>query len=331
MSVPSGTHIAFPYVDEHERASFLFAYVKAGLENGEQCATAVMEYTRDYWLEGLGTLGIAAEPLLGKQLIILGPMELYQSIKTIPERISRMSMEAAEDGWKGLRICTSMTPLLQQPDKLPLLLQAEVGNCRMLAGSHALLVCTFGRRRLHERVLDECLRIHPTLIVGNELQPNPRYIEHEAYERELSGNLRELEETGALIPPFATLDFTGEIPVLKAIGEMDAFTSPQFEDLGRSICLVGHKSLVVDLSRAPFLDAAAIGTILRLNNAVRSKAGRMAVYDPERPLRRIFQIIHMDQLIAIRHSFEEALEEVRAELRGETSGFAVQAVSPRES
>ena len=67
--MPGGTHIAFPYATEEERASLLFAYVKAGIDHGEKCIAAVIEYTRDYWLRGLRDAGIAPEPLLGGQLL----------------------------------------------------------------------------------------------------------------------------------------------------------------------------------------------------------------------------------------------------------------------
>ncbi len=74
--MPGGTHIAFPYATEEERASLLFAYVKAGIDHGEKCIAAVIEYTRDYWLRGLRDAGIAPEPLLGGQLLIFDAADI---------------------------------------------------------------------------------------------------------------------------------------------------------------------------------------------------------------------------------------------------------------
>jgi len=314
LRVPAGAHIAFPYRDERERAPFLLACIKAGLENCEKCLAAVIEYSPDFWVQALGEIGIAAEPLLGKQLVVWGPRDVLgdrtMSIRSSPAGMLKMADDAVREGWRGLRVCTSMNLFLQNPKTLEATLEAEAEICRLIERRSTLRVCTLNERGLEPSVLDLCLQTHSLVFAGNELRRNADYVEPDDYLRRLSGNLRKLAGAGAIHPPFAGLDFADDTPVLKVTGEMDIFTAPQVEDLGMSLALVGHKRLVIDLSSAPFLDAAAISTILRIRNAAQSKGGRVAIYDPESPLRRIFEIIHLDEVVPIRHTFEEALREV---------------------
>lgn len=314
-SVPRGTHIAFPYKEEHERASFLFAYLKAGLENGEKCVAAVIEYTRDYWLDSLSSLGIDVEPLIGNQLVIFDTADISSRLhwdnRTESMLIRRMAAVADQEGYAGLRVCTSMTPFLQWRDALPYMLQAEAENEHMPEDGKALLVCTFGERRLNKGVMDLCLRTHAFVLDSTGLHSNSAFLGPSEYRHYLPERLQELSDAGALDPPFAGLDFSEGIPVLRITGEIDVFTAPQLEELGASLSEVGQRCFVVDLSRAPFLDAAAVSAILRLNNIAHEKSGRLAIYDPKTPLRTIFRLIHLDAVIPVMHDFQEALTAVQ--------------------
>lgn len=221
--------------------------------------------------------------------------------------VRRAAAESARDGWKALRICTGMTPLLQRRDKVADLLCAECENEQTVGGCDALMLCTLGRQGLSDGVMDLCIQAHSMIFDGGELRPNAAFADPPAFRRDLSSRLSELLESGELDVPFASLDFSDSIPVLKVTGEMDFYTAPMLEDLGTALSSVGQKRFVVDLSNAPFLDAAAIGTLLRLNKIARGNRGRLVVYDPQTPLRTIFRLVELNRVIPIRHDFDEAL------------------------
>lgn len=157
-------------------------------------------------------------------------------------------------------------------------------------------MCWFTSKAPHERVIDFRFETSPVVLPGTQPRRGRTACALDDY---LSGP-----------PPFTAIRFSSGVPILEVSGEIDAFTAPDLEAAGRSAALAGHGFLIIDISEAPFLDAAAVGAMLRLSQTLRrEKNGRLVVYDPEQPLRTIFQLLHLDTQIPVRHEFEEALHE----------------------
>jgi len=321
VMVPAGSHIAFPYTGEGERADPLFAFVKAGLENGEKCIAAVCEYTRPFWIDSLRRLGVDVDAAVGGQLIILTSSDVFpiggtDPVGTLARKLGETLRASSEQDWLGARLCTSVTSFLQKPDTAAELLKAEAELSPPIDDQPTVRLCTVGKRCLNERVLDVFLKSHPLLTDGERLSPNPDCLDSDCYLRELPGLIEELRAAGALDPPFACLDFIGDTPVVSPHGEMDFYTAPRVEELGDSLVMFGHNRLVVDLSHTSFLDAAAIGTLLKMRNLAGSKGGRLTVYDPTSPPRKIFQLVYLERYIPIRVTLDEAIRELEEERAG---------------
>ncbi|MBW3626802.1 MAG: STAS domain-containing protein [Actinobacteria bacterium] len=82
-------------------------------------------------------------------------------------------------------------------------------------------------------------------------------------------------------------------------GELDLATAP---DLWRACEVLDGQleaglSVFVDLAELQFLDAAGLGTLVRLRNRVRAAGGHLSVLDPSPPIRRVFEHAGLDALV----------------------------------
>jgi anti-anti-sigma factor len=166
------------------------------------------------------------------------------------------------------------------------------------------------RNRLHEQALNLCFSDQPMSLFDARLRRDLLHSEPGAFRRRMQSRAHGRIGENLSDQPFISVALSSGVPVLQVIGELDFFTAPQLEDLSRSITQKGHNLMVIDLSRASFVDAAAVSVMIRLNNAVRSMSGRLAVYDAKLPLRKVFELLHVDRIIPIRPTLEEALRQV---------------------
>ena len=316
LLAPMSSHIAFTYESENDRQNSLFDYIITGLENQEKCIAAVSEYTADFWTDGLRARGIEPETMPDGQLEILTAGQLFhdpifEPVHALANILNERIEASLDDGWRGVRICTGFTHLYHQKDAIADILAADSELNDLVADRPITLLCTFAKNKLHPRLLEACLRCHPLITDGTSLNNSDDYLEPEQLAVCLPDILRELDAAGALAPPFALLEFHDGMPVIRTGDELDICTSPQLEELANWIISVNHGRLVVDLSGTSFMDAASIGTLARIALALDDKGGRLAIYDPLDPLRKIFQLVKLQEHIPVRRELEKAVEEAR--------------------
>jgi anti-anti-sigma factor len=74
-------------------------------------------------------------------------------------------------------------------------------------------------------------------------------------------------------------------------GELDVATAPKFRAAVKGLCQPGTASSVtVDLSRLDFIDAAGLGALISLRNAVHQSGGTVRVRSPKSHVRRVFEL-----------------------------------------
>ena len=310
----AGSHIAYTYHAESERQDCLFAYISAGLRNREKCIAAVPEYTADFWMDGLRMRGIESESVPDGQLEILTASRLLRgsAIHALDDTLGKIVEPSAAEGWQGTRICTGLTDLYHHKDMLPELFMTECRLNDLIDGRPITLLCTFDSSSLHPRLLETCLRCHPIITDGTSLTHNHAYQETAHLLDSLPEVLQELDDTGALIPPFALLDFCNDMPLICAGDEMDFYTAPRLEELADRMVGVGHRRLVVDLSGTSFMDAASIHALARIALNLKGKGGRLAICDPVEPPRKIFGLVGFHELVPICRRLDEAIQAAHA-------------------
>ena len=82
-------------------------------------------------------------------------------------------------------------------------------------------------------------------------------------------------------------------------GELDLATAP---DLWRACEVLDERlepglSVFVDLTELHFLDAAGLGTLVRLRNRVRAAGADLLVLDPSPPVRSVFEHARLQALV----------------------------------
>jgi anti-anti-sigma factor len=74
----------------------------------------------------------------------------------------------------------------------------------------------------------------------------------------------------------------------------------------------GCKYLVLDFQKVQFCSSAVIGKLLALDREVKSKKGKLRLCAMTPEIRDVFQITHLDQVLEIKDTREEALAAFRA-------------------
>lgn len=312
LKVPIGGHVAYAFESEGDRQDRLFAYIRTGLQNQEKCIAAMPEFTADFWKAGLQSHGADPDSLPEGQLEILTAGRLFQGTPTEPvsalvDALTKSIDASLGEGWRGVRVCTSFTHLYHYRPALADLLRAESNVNDLVRERPIIFLCTFAANRLHPRLLETCRRCHPYITDGTTLSPNGGYLEPWQFADKLPEILRELEGARALAPPFAVLDFCGDMPVIRTGDELDICTAPRLEELAHWIAGIGHRELIVDLSETSFMDAASISALVRIAMALEGKGGRLAIYDPLEPPRRVFQLSRLHERVSINRRLDGAL------------------------
>lgn len=98
--------------------------------------------------------------------------------------------------------------------------------------------------------------------------------------------------------------------VLALAGEVDVSNTPQVREAGIKLLADGATRLVVDLSRAEYMDSAGLGTLVGMLKRVKEAGGAMAIAGPQPRVRRLFEITGLDQIFAIYDDLGTAMKEV---------------------
>ncbi|MFN2340294.1 MAG: STAS domain-containing protein [Halanaerobium sp.] len=72
----------------------------------------------------------------------------------------------------------------------------------------------------------------------------------------------------------------------------------------------GIESLIIDLSKVPYLDSSGVGVVLSLFKFMRNRNGSLAIAEPNEKIRRVFEVTKMTEIIPVYTGLEEALQEV---------------------
>lgn len=317
LTIPTGSHIGYAYRGEEERFGNLLDFMCAGLSSGEKCITAIPEYSADYVIDGLLARGIQRPDLPDGQIEILTAEKLFrdsapQSVRTAIRTFSAILESSLDEGFPGVRGYTGFGHMYNHREAIRDLLAAECETNDCIRDAPLTVLCSFSREEMHPKLLDTCLQCHPFLTNGASFDVNDAYMNPADFGERLPDIMDRLERQGALVPPFAALDFHRGIPVIRACPELDFYTCAKLDDLANRMIALDHRRLIVDLSGTTYIDASSIGTLLGLAKALSDRGGGLSVVDSPAPPRKIFRIVRLDEQIPIYSRLEEAAAPVCA-------------------
>ena len=103
-----------------------------------------------------------------------------------------------------------------------------------------------------------------------------------------------------------------ETHVIELGGEVDLYTAPEFKERLVQVIEDGKKNLVVDLSKATFIDSTTLGVLVGCVKRLRPSGGSLALVCTDQNISKIFEITGLDRVFPIHGSREEALASVAA-------------------
>ena len=112
-------------------------------------------------------------------------------------------------------------------------------------------------------------------------------------------------------------EIDGATHVIELGGEVDLYTAPEFKERLVQVIEDGKKQLVVDLSKATFIDSTTLGVLVGGVKRLRPSGGSLALVCTDQNITKIFEITGLDRVFPIHASREEALQSVAA---GEGAG-----------
>jgi anti-sigma B factor antagonist len=103
-----------------------------------------------------------------------------------------------------------------------------------------------------------------------------------------------------------------ETHVIELGGEVDLYTAPEFKERLVQVIEDGKKQVVVDLSKATFIDSTTLGVLVGGVKRLRPSGGSLALVCTDQNISKIFEITGLDRVFPIHGSREEALQSLAA-------------------
>ena len=95
--------------------------------------------------------------------------------------------------------------------------------------------------------------------------------------------------------------------VIELGGEVDLYTAPEFKERMVQVIDGGKKQVVVDLSKATFIDSTTLGVLVGGVKRLRPVGGSLALVCSDQNILKIFEITGLDRVFPIHESRDQAL------------------------
>jgi anti-sigma B factor antagonist len=99
--------------------------------------------------------------------------------------------------------------------------------------------------------------------------------------------------------------------VIELGGEIDLYTAPEFKERMVQVIEDGKKQVIVDLSKATFIDSTTLGVLVGGVKRLRPAGGTLALVCSDQNIVKIFEITGLDRVFPIYGTRDEALSSVK--------------------
>ena len=103
-----------------------------------------------------------------------------------------------------------------------------------------------------------------------------------------------------------------ETHVIELGGEVDLYTAPEFKERLVQVIEDGKKRLVVDLSKATFIDSTTLGVLVGGVKRLRPTGGSLSLVCTDQNISKIFEITGLDRVFTIYPTRAQAVEQIAA-------------------
>jgi hypothetical protein len=191
MELERPCHACAFFHSREEEYRVLLPFAQEGFERGEKGFHIVASQHRQERLRRLAQLGIDVREAELKGLIEVrawenahlrqGRFDQYAMLALVDEVLS----SGKTDGFGLTRFWANMEWALEDLPGVYDLVEYETRLNYLLPKHNDVVVCTYDLTRFSASVVMNILRTHPTVIIGEILQPNPFFVPPDEFLREL--------------------------------------------------------------------------------------------------------------------------------------------------
>jgi anti-sigma B factor antagonist len=98
-----------------------------------------------------------------------------------------------------------------------------------------------------------------------------------------------------------------QVAVVALEGDVDIYSAPQFKQILMRGIDQGSRRVIVDLSRATFLDSTGLGVLV--SGAKRARKGALSIVCNDANMARIFEIVGLECIFVIYGTLQEAMKD----------------------
>jgi anti-sigma B factor antagonist len=102
----------------------------------------------------------------------------------------------------------------------------------------------------------------------------------------------------------------GDVRIVGLSGELDFEEAPHFGRVLDELRADGAREVIVDLSELTFIDSSGISALVSAARAASAEAGTLIVASPTAPVKRVFDIVNLSELLPIEDGLEGALQRI---------------------
>jgi hypothetical protein len=178
----SGDHVCAFYFGPDDRDLLVRLYLRAGLLAGDRCICIVDDDDPDAAAARVRERLAADLPGRGGSLTLTDSDHTYLrpggfSTEGMIEFLDATVSGALEDGhYSRVRVMGDMSWVLRHPDLVTELFAYEAAVNDFRDRYPQVLLCLYDLERFGARMLDDILRTHPKLLLGDVLVDNPHYV-----------------------------------------------------------------------------------------------------------------------------------------------------------
>jgi anti-sigma B factor antagonist len=101
----------------------------------------------------------------------------------------------------------------------------------------------------------------------------------------------------------------GKAHIVAVSGEVDLFTAPEFKQRVTAPIAAGTDCVVVDLTRATFVDSSSLGVLIGAHRRLQQRGGRLVIACDTEAIIKTFRITGLDSVFTIVNTVQAALGE----------------------
>lgn len=179
-----GTHICLIYNDDRERKKVITKYVESGLLDREQVYYLADEMSPEEAKQWLSDIDVECDDCIVDSAEAVYCEGGYFSADRMLDNLKKYYKAGIQAGHSACRVTGEMSWALRGIPGSEELMEYESRINLVVPEYPITAVCQYDARRFDGDTIFECLRVHPYMIVRNQIVRNPYYVQPEEYLRE---------------------------------------------------------------------------------------------------------------------------------------------------